>query len=82
MTDKQLISLLNDTRHEASQYQAIKNELLGLFCINNCPDLTDIWNLAANLFRKDQITIYEVSNVWKGLDEMRKENKCILDIFN
>lgn len=81
MNEEQLIDILNKTRHERPHYKGIKTELLNLFSVSNCPDLTDVWNLAEELSRNEQITIYEMNDTWKALDEMMNEGKCTLADF-
>ena len=83
MNDERLIDILNKTRHERPHYKGIKTELLNLFSVSNCPlpDLTDVWNLAEELSRKEQITIHEMNDTWKALNEMMDEGKCTLADF-
>ena len=81
MNEEQLIDILNKTRYERPHSKSIKTELLNLLCVSNCPDLTDVWNLAELLSRREQITIYEMNDVWCALSEMEKEGKCTLADF-
>ena len=78
MKEKQMIDLLNEVRKEPNRKQLIKGKLFGLFCVSNCPDLTDVWNLAEKLSRTEQISFWEMNNVWGALTELEKEGKCKL----
>jgi hypothetical protein len=81
MKEEQMIDLLNEVRREPNRRQLIKDKLLSLFCVSNCPDLTDVWNLAEKLSRLEQITIWEMNEVWVVLNEIEKDGKCKLADF-
>ncbi len=76
MNEEQMIDLLNEVRKEPNRRELIKNKLLGLFFVSNCPDLTDVWNLAEKLSRTEQITVWEMNEVWGVLNELEKDGKC------
>lgn len=78
MNEERLIDLLNETRRSSDQIGQIANKLLGLFCVSNCPDLTDVWNLAVQLERKGQISVYEMNKVWGALRFLQVNDKCTI----
>lgn len=78
MNENQLIDLLKETKDEPQQVESIKLRIVDTLCVNNCPDLTDLWNLACFIEQRGKITIYEMSYVWRALDELHKEGKCTL----
>lgn len=81
MNEEQLIDILNKTRYDLPHSKSIKLEFLELLCVGQCPDLTDIWNLAEKLSRFEQITIHEMNDIWLALSEMEKDGKCTLADF-
>ena len=81
MNEEQMIDLLNEVRKEPNRRSFLKSKLLGLFAVSNCPDLTDVWNLAEKLSRTEQITIWEMNEIWGALSELEREGKCKLADF-
>lgn len=82
MKEEDLINLLDGVRHNLNPIKLLKENLIKSLCVVDCPDLTDVWNLACFLSNKNQITIYEMNNVWIALSEMVKEDKCSLSEIN
>ena len=81
MNEEQMINLLDEVRKEPNRRILVKSKLLGLFAVSNCPDLTDVWNLAEKLSRTEQITVWEMNEIWGVLTELQKEGKCKLADF-
>lgn len=81
VTEESLIDILDMARHSPPQSNGIKKQLLSMLDCDNCPNLTYVWNLAELLSRREQITVYEMNNIWRALSEMQKDNKCELSDF-
>ena len=81
MKEEQIINLLDEVRREPDRRSLVKTKLLGFFAVSNCPDLTDVWNLAEKLARTEQITIREMNEIWGALRELEREGKCKLADF-
>ena len=82
MTKDELLSILDNTRKIKPQSKAIKEELLCLINDSDFPNLTNIWNLAEELNRKEDITIHEMNDIWTALNEMESDGKCWLAGFD
>lgn len=78
MKKEQLIDFLDETRRSENQVEDLAKKLLFLFGVGNCPDLTDVWNMAVDLVHSEQITIFEMNNIWGALRLLEKQGNCKL----
>lgn len=79
MKKEQLIDFLDETRRSENQVKELAEKLLFLFGVSNCPNLTDVWNMAVELVNDGQITIFEMNNTWGALRLLEKQGNCTLN---
>ena len=76
--EEKLINLLNEIKESKEQVKDLAEKLLILFGVGNCPDLSDIWNMAVDLNCENKINIFEMNNIWGALELLEKQGHCYL----
>lgn len=70
---------LDETTKHHMQYciDAI-DEALDLPIVSDCPDLTNIWNIASFKADKEEITVRRMNEIWGALRVLKRQGLCKL----